>query len=349
MVLMSDFVLYPTFPDKEVDRVRNDRLTAILQQRDSPFQTAIRVMQAGLYGPVHPYGHVTIGTSEALRAVKRDDLVGFYKSVYSPSNAALVLAGDLTEAEAHKLASDAFGTWSGSAVAAVKPSTGAKTPDKVLVVDKPEGPQTAVLVGQVGVTRADPDYEKLNVMNQVLGGLFTSRLNLNLREQKGWTYGAFSFLNENRGPGPIVIGASVEVGHTGPSIGEMLKETRSMLAAPVSPEELTRARESISRSLPAMFETTSSTVGTIGSLYLYDQPPDYYESLPARLGALTAAEVFSATKAHLKPESLVVVAVGDRRTILPQIAALKLGPVGFRDLDGKPLGEREPKAAAPLP
>jgi len=340
--IMSDVVLNAAFPESEVDRIRNDRLTAMVQQRDSPFQTAVRVMTINLYGSDNPYGHVQLGTEEAVKAIQRNDLVSFYRSSYGPKNAALVLAGDLTEAEARKLAADTFGSWQGGAAEAPKPGAGTRSAERVLIVNKPDSPQTAVLVAQPGVTRSDPDFERLNVMNTVLGGLFASRINMNLREDKGWTYGAFSFLGEDRGVGPLVIGAGVVTPHTGASISEMLKEAHGMLKAAVTPDELTLAKESISRSLPALFETTSSTVGTVADLYLYDQPPDYYEGLPGRLSGMTGAEVLEATRKHLKPDQALVIAVGDRAKILPQIAELNLGPIGQRDPDGTP-------PAKPLP
>src|SRR5262245_13296774 len=337
LVIMSDVVLNPSFPGSEVDRIRDDRLTAMVEQRDSPFQTANRVLMMNLYGPDHPYGHVPLGSEEAVKAATREDLIGFYRAGYAPKNAALVVAGDLTEAEARKLATNAFGTWQGGGAEAPRPDAGTRAPERVLVVDRPGSQQTAVLVGQAGVARSDTDYERLNVMNTVLGGVFASRLNMNLREDKGWTYGVFSFLAENRGVAPLVIRGGVETSHTGPAIGEMIREAQGMLKTEVTEDELTLAKESISRSLPALFETTSRTVDTIETLYLYDQPPDYYEGLPARLSGMTAAEVLAATKRHLTPDEMLVIAVGDRAKIMPQIVALDLGPIGQRNADGTAL------------
>ena len=337
LAIMSDVVLHPAFPEAQITRVRNERLTALLQQKDSPFQTAVRVMRAGLYGVEHPYGHTELGTEVALQSMSRGDVEGFYGSSFTPANAALVLAGDLTEAEARSLATSAFGAWRGAGREAPRPPAGPAAPPRVVIVDTPGSPQTALLVGQMGLMRSDPDFEKINLMNTVLGGLFSSRLNMNLREEKGYTYGAFSFLGENRGVGPLVVGASVRTDVTGASISEMFKEARGMTEKPLSEEELTLAKESISRSLPALFETTSSTVGTIGSLYLLDQAPDYYQTLPAQLESISAQDVFEATKRDLKPDVMMVTAVGDRAKILPQIQALKLGPVMDMTADGKPV------------
>jgi zinc protease len=335
MKIMSDVVLAPTFPESEVDRVRNDRLTSIQQERDSPFRTAIRVLTGCLFGPGHPYGHVALGDEDALRSIGREELVGFYRRAFSPENAALVLAGDLTEREARQIAQLALGAWKGAAATPPRPGPGTPMRQRIGLVDTPGAPQTALLVGQMGVMRSDPDYERLNVMNQVLGGLFSSRINMNLREQHGYSYGAFSYLPENRGVGPLVVGSMVRTDATGASLREILEESRGMREHEVTPNELRLARESIARSLPAMFETTESTVGTIGSLWLYDLPPDYYEGLPARLEAMTAADVFAATRRHLAPDSMIVIAVGDRSAIAPQLAKLGLGAISLRDFDGR--------------
>jgi zinc protease len=213
----------------------------------------------------------------------------------------------------------------------------ASAAEKVLIVDKPNTPQTSVMVAQVGVARSNPDFERLNVMNQVLGGLFSSRVNMNLREQHGFSYGAFSSVYENTKEGPIQVGSAVRTDVTGPAVGEIMKEVKGMLAKEVSEEELRLAKESISRSLPAYFQTTQSTVATIGDLYLFDLPPDYYQELPKRIEAMSAADVFEATKTHLQPDKMKVIAVGDRKVIDKQLMALKLGPIGYRTPDGRPV------------
>ena len=332
--VMSDIVLDPTFPANEIERVRNDRRTAVLQEKDSPVQTALRVTTASLFGSTHPYGHVPLGTEQAIQTIKQDDLVKFYRSSFGPENAALVLAGDITEPEARKLAEKAFGAWKGAGTPIPPPPAGTRIPERVVIVDKPSAPQTMLLLAQQGVMRSDPDYEKLNVANQILGGLFSSRLNLNLREKHGFTYGAFSAVVERRGVAPIYAGASVRTDVTGRAVEESFKEVNGMLAREVSPDELKLAKESITRSLPALFETSESTVGTIGSLFLFDLPPDYYQSLPARIESMTAGEVFDATKRRLKPDDMLVVAVGDRKQVESQLAKLKLGSVAYRTAEG---------------
>jgi zinc protease len=333
--LFADVALAPAFPADEIERVRNDRVTALLQRRDSPSQTASRVLYPCLYGPRHPYGHIALGDEDALGRMGRTDLLEFYRAAFTPADAALVLAGDLSEAEARALAEKWFGAWRGPATEARRPAAGTPVGERVILVDKPGSPQTMLLVAQTAVPRSHPDFEALNVMNQILGGLFSSRINLNLRERHGYTYGAFSGLSESRGVGPLWVGASVRTDVTGPSLREIFAEVEAMLERPVSDEELRLAKDSITRSLPALFETTESTVSTIGSLFLNELPADYYAPLPERVEALSAREIHEATRRHLAPERMRIVAVGDRAAIEPQIAELGLGGIAYRDADGK--------------
>ena len=349
--ILSDITLRPSFPDQEVERIRNDRLTTLMQQRDQPWPTGIRVMNACLFGPTHPYGHTQIGTQASIEKTKRDDLLKFYQSTYSPKNAALILVGDLTESEAKKLATDAFGAWKGTATAAPVPPTGTTVNSRIVIVDKPGSVQTVVLAGQLGVKRSDPDYEKLDLMNTVLGGLFSSRINLNLREDKGYSYGAFSFVGQNRGVGNFLAGASVRGDVTGPSVTEVLKEVTKIRDGGVTADELRMAKESTTRSLPANFETTFSTAGTLAGIYMYDLPLDYYQTLPSRLASITTDDVAAVAKKHLTPERMVVVTVGDRSKIEPQLAKLNLGSMAYRDADGKEIsgttGSAAPGAGTP--
>jgi zinc protease len=336
IALAAEVVLEPSFPTTDVERVRNDRRTQLLQQKDSPFQTAFRVLFPAMYGEAHPYGHVPLGTDESLQAITRDDLVAFWRSSYGPQNAALVLAGDLTLAEA-KDRRRGLRNWRGTGTPV--PRTLTRPPERVVIVDKPGAPQTAVGVAQIGVARSDPDYDRINVMNQVLGGLFASRINMNLREKHGYTYGAFSFQQDNRGAGPFIVGAQVRSDVTGPAIAEMFKEVKGMMDAPITEKELGLAKESVSRSLPALFETTNSTVGTMGQLYLFELSPDYYAGLPARISNLSADEVQGVAKKFLKPEAMKVIAVGDRAQIEPQLKELDLGEITHRGADAKVIAD----------
>jgi zinc protease len=338
---MSDVVRNPSFPPGDIERVRQQRLVSLSQATDDPDAIADKVMRREIYGAGHPYGHSADGDEQSLRAINRDDLVKFHQQAFSPRNSALVLAGDLTVDAARKLAEDAFGGWTGSGangpgVDTARPGTPIPGPDRVLVVDRPGSAQTNLVLSQPGVARSDPDYEKLLVMNEVLGGGSASRVNINLRERHGYTYGAFSRLGRNRGISTFSLLSSVQTQFTGPSVSELLNEVRGIQNAPITPEELNRAKESIIRSLPATFVTGSDAASAIGRLDLYDLPPDYYQALPARLTNIDAAGVQEAAKAHLRPDEMKVVAVGDRAKIEPQLATLNLGPIAGRKPDASP-------------
>ncbi len=335
--ILSEVVLQPAFPEKELERVRSTRLTSILEEKASPFQAGVRVMSACLYGEQHPYGHTPLGNEDALKDISRDDALAFYKANFAPNNAALILVGDLSESEARDLATKSFGSWSGQAKVTTAPDAGRAITNRIVIVDKPGSPQTALLVSQIAVRRSDPEFDRLNLMNAVLGGNFAGRLNMNLREDKGYAYGCYSWLGEDRGVSNLGCWASVRTDATGASIGEMLSEYRGMTTRPPSDQELRLAKQSLTQTLPARFQTTEDLVHTFANLYMYDQPPDAYQSLPARINAMTAQDVVDAAKKHLSPDKMLVVAVGDRAKIEAQIGELKLGEVAYRAADGKPV------------
>jgi zinc protease len=337
--MMSDLAQNPTFPPAEVDRVRQQRLVALQQEADDGSTVADNVVWHDLFGDNHPYGHTVSGNTKAMNSITRDDLVTFHQQAFSPRSSALVLAGDLTLDQARKLAEDSFGGWTGSTTDIVKPGQPTPNKDRVLVVDKPGSAQTTLVLAQPGVTRSDPNYEKLLVMNEVLGGGFSSRVNLNLREKHGYSYGASSQLGRYRGVGPITVRSSVQTQFTGASVKEMLNEVTGMQNAPVSPDELNRAKESIIRSLPAGFITGTDLAATFGRVFIYDLPPDYYQGFPSRISQINAGDVQNVALQYLRPQDMKVVAVGDKASIVPQLAALSLGPVVFRKPDGTPVGD----------
>ena len=332
--LLADVALRPAFAPAEIERLRNERLTSLLQQRDDARSLATRVFNRVVYGPEHPYGYTEIGTEAALKALTREDLERFWKAGYVPGNAALVVSGDITPADLEALAKKHFGQWSGAASAVQLPPLPAATGRTVVIVDKPGAPQTALRIGHVGVPRSSPDYVPLEVMNTGLGGLFSSRINLNLRERHGYTYGSRSVFAYRRGPGPFFVGTSVRADATAPAVREIFREIEGMRAAPVTDEELHLARDSFARSLAGLFETTSQSVGSIGELHVYGLPLDYYGTLPARIDAVTAADVQRVARQYLVPEKMAVVAVGDRKLVAPGLVSLRLGPVELRNFDG---------------
>lgn len=339
--LAADVLLEPTFPDSEVERLRHDRLTQILQQRDNPNTLAAKCFSSTLYGWNHPYGYTELGTETSNKAITRGDLVGFWQNGYLPAAAALVVAGDLTEDELLTLVERHLGTWSGAGDAAAPPPVESRPTRQIVIVDKPASPQTVLRIGQIGVARANPDYVPLTVMNAALGGLFSSRINLNLREKHGYTYGASSTFVYRRGPGPFLIGTSVRTDATAEAVQEILFETERMRTSDVTPGELTVAKDSISRSLPGLFETTPQTASTIGQLFVHNLPTNYYRSLPSEIDTVSAGDLRRVAEKYLQPEQMIIVAVGDKSKIREPLERLEFGPVQCLDVDGNPMDSDE--------
>jgi len=337
--LLSDVVLNPKFEPAEIDRVRKRRDTDILQLHDDPVQLVLGVLFKTVYGPEHPYGYRELGTEESNRLISRDQMQKFWQQGYAPGNSALVLAGDLTPDEAHTLSEKYFGNWKGATSKHLPPPVDVKTSRAIYLVDKPDAPQTLEVVAGLGVPRSTADYVPIEVMNNALGGLFSSRINMNLREQHGYTYGGFSQFIYRRGPGLFVAGGAIRTDVTAPAVHELFNELERIRTSPVSPEELKLAKGSFSQSLAGLFETSERTAGTVGDLFTYDLPLNYYKQLPPKIDAITAADVQRVATQYIHPESAVVVGAGDRAKIEPELKKLSIGPVEMRDYEGNPVKE----------
>jgi zinc protease len=337
--ILADVVLDPTFPPEEVERERSSRLGELAQMRDSAPAVATRVARMVLFGAHHPYGQIDLGTESAIKAVKRDDLFAFWKQHYVPNNAALVVAGAITRDELKSLVEAKFGGWKHGEVTSLPAVAPQPTKARLVVVDKPGAPQTALNFTTMGAERKTADYPALQVMNAALGGLFTSRLNNNLREQKGYTYGVRSGFSYRRMPGPFSISGSFRTDVTGPSVSEIFKEVTAMAAKSMPPKELAGARNSQILSLPGQFETNRAIGSSLSNIFVYDLGLDYYSGLAKRFAAVKAKDAQAVVRKYLKPENMIVIAVGDKATIEPQIRKLnpKLGPIEYRDADGNVL------------
>jgi zinc protease len=325
--LLADSAEHPAFPAEDLERIRANRLTSLMQQQDSPIQLALRAGALNLFGAANPYGFDALGTAASLHAIKRDEIEAFYSRHYGPRSSLLELTGDLTPAEARKLAEESFGKWSSSAQPVTAPPAPAVPERRVLIVDKSGAPQTALLAFGVGLPRNSPDYPAVNVMNTMLGGLFSSRINQNLREDKGYTYGAFSFFWYYPGTGPFISGAQVRTDVTGPAAEQLFKELDGIHAKPLTDAELRLSKDSIIRSLPGNFESASDVNGQLADLWLFGLPLDYYTKLPAQIEGVTSADAQAAAAKYIHPENLLVIAVGDKAKIEKGLTDLKLGPV----------------------
>jgi zinc protease len=333
--VVADVVQHPAFPTAEVERQRAARIGALAQQRDNPEAVAAVTGASALYGAKHPYGYGQLGTEQAIRAATRDDLYQFWRRHYVPANAALIVSGDITLDELRGVAEARFGGWPRTLPTPMLPGEAEGTKARLVMVDKPGAPQTALRVTLLGTNRKTPDYPALQVMNAALGGLFSSRINLNLREDKGYSYGMFSGFRYDRTPGPFVIAGSVRTDVTGASVSEIFKEVRGIRSRPLPAAELAGARDSQVYSLPGQFETNSSIGASLAETYVFDLPPDYWRTLPDQFRRVTAAQVQAVANKYLAPERMKVIAVGDRAKVLPQLKSLGLGQAEMRDADGQ--------------
>jgi zinc protease len=333
--VLADVVQRPAFPIAEVERQRASRIGELAQQRDDPALVAAVAANGALYGKRHPYGYGQLGTEQSIRATTRDDLYQFWRRHYVPGNAALIVTGDIAEDELRSLATARFGGWARNDAALTSLDDPAPTHARMVVVDKPGAPQTALRVSLVAAARKTPDYPAMQVMNAALGGLFSSRINLDLREQKGYSYGVFSNFRYDRTPGPFTIAGSVRTDVTGPSVAAIFKQVRGMRDAPLPAQELAGARDSQVYSLPGQFETNSGIGASLAETYVFGLPADYWRSLPDQFRRVSAGQVQAVAKQYLDPGQMKVIAVGDQKAILPQFKALGLGEAELRDADGQ--------------
>ena len=338
--IMADVALRPTFPAEELERLRQQRLTALLQARDDPGTIAAQALPRVLYGPTHRYGSGTSGTAETISAITVADLRTRYTSLFRPSNSVLVVVGDIVPDRVLPLLEAQFGRWQAAAGAAGAPLPDVAQPVKreVSIVDKPAAPQTQIRIGWIGVARSTPDYFPIQVMNTILGGSFTSRLNMNLREKHGYAYGASSAFDMRATPGPFASAAGVQTDKTAEALKEFFNELNA-IRQPVPADELSRAKNYIALRYPTGFESTTDISRRLEDAVVYRLPDDYFTKYVANIEAVTAADVQRVATKYIQPDRLAVVVVGDRKVIEPGIRALNLGAIkalGIDDVFGPP-------------
>jgi predicted Zn-dependent peptidase len=329
LAIMADVALRPSFGQKDLDRLREERLAGLTQTRDNPAAIASVAFPLMVFGPSHRYGISMMGTGETLPSFETEDLRQFHAAQYRPDRAALVVVGDVTPASVLPALEKGFGAWKAAAPAAsARGATDAPAlkARQVFIVDKPGAPQSQIRIGAVGVARSTPDYHALQVLNTILGGSFTSRLNQNLRETHGYTYGASSGFDMRLAAGPFLAGAGVQTDKTAESITEFFNELNGILR-PVPAEELAKAKNYVALRFPNAFETTRGIAAQLTQLIVYGLPDDYFSTYVQKVQAVTAADLSRVAAKYIQPDKLAVVVVGDRQTIEPTIKALNLGPI----------------------
>ncbi len=333
--IMGDIVERPTFPNDELERLRQQRLTSILQGRDDPPTIAAVTFSRVLYGATHRYGTMQMGTAATIKSMTTADLKAFYGSAFRPDNAVLLAVGDVTAATLLPRLESAFGPWKNTGT----PHAPTKLPEatqhgarQIYLVDKPGAAQSQIRIGWIGVPRTTPDYFPIQVMNTILGGSFSSRLNMNLREQHGYTYGASSQFDYRMSAGPFVAAAGVQTDKTADALKEFFNELTG-IRKPVPADELARAKNYIALRYPGAFETTGDISRRLEDAIVYRLPDDYFAKYVQNIQAVTAADVQRVADKYIQPDRFAVVVVGDRQKIEGPIKALNLAPIKIVTVD----------------
>ena len=337
--LFADVAMNPAYPPADFERVQDERLVTLLQQRDQPQAIASKAFQPVFWG-THPYGHYSLGTEESVKATSRADLAAFHDRYWTPANAELVVVGDVTEADLRPLLEKTLGTWKVGEAPPPLPPAPAASPHQALILEKADAPQSYLLLGMPGLRRTSDAYVAGTVAFQVLGGGMASRLFRNLREEKGYTYGVYARGDARKLAGVSFVVGSVKADVTGPALKEIFSELRRLREEPVPAEELEEAKASLVLGLPADFATAGSTAGRIADLVVHGLPDDYWNRYAARVKQVTADDVKRFADAYLDPSKLTVVMVATPDTVKAQLQDLPLGPIEVR---------AAPSSAAPKP
>ncbi|MBA3892588.1 MAG: insulinase family protein [Gemmatimonadales bacterium] len=342
LAVYADVVLNPSFPRADFERLKRQRLAQIQQEKADPVGMALRVFPGLLYGPGHAYANpwTGSGTEESTGRISRGDLIEFHRTWFKPNNATLLVVGATTMAEIRPRLERAFAGWARGSVPVKNIGAVEQHPrSTVYLLDRPDAIQSLILVGNVAPPKANPDEPAIETMNQVLGGSFTSRVNMNLREDKHWSYGAFTFFRDAKGQRPFVTYAPVQTDKTKEALVELRNELRGILTdRPPTAEELAGAKSELTLTLPGIWETMAAISGTLADIVTFGLDDRYYDTYGDEIRSQTVASVQAAAKAVIHPENLVWVVVGDRSKIEVGIRKLNLGELRFIDVDGKPLG-----------
>lgn len=332
LAVVADVVMRPTFPESEVVRVRRERVDRVLQRSAEPAALAEDSFVEVLYGRDHAYGASLLGTRESLEALTRADVEAFHRARYAPGQATLVVVGDIARADLDALLARTFAGWRGRGVDPDPlPAAPVASRRAVYLVDRPGATQSEVRLGCVGASRDTPDFYPLAVMNTILGGSFTSRLNMKLREERGFTYGAGSTFDMRVAPGPFEAGAAVSTQVTDAAVADFVDEIRRLRDDGVSVDELARARNYLALRVPQRFESVDDVVRRLAELVAYGIPLDFYAGYVSGVDHVDARDVRRVAERYLPVERMTIVVAGDRSLVEEPLRALGLGPVTVLD------------------
>ena len=333
--LMADVVANPTFSSNELERLRKERLTRLLQARDDPAAIMEMAFPRIVFGDKHRYGTPAGGGTAEVKAMTVEDLRGFHQTYYRPENATLLVVGDVTSASVTPLLERTFGSWKGAGAAAPVakvPEASQLTKRQIYIIDKPGAAQSQIRIGWVGVPRSTPDYPTIQVLNTMLGGSFTSRLNTNLRETHGYSYGASSGFEERISPGSFSARAGVQTDKTADALKEFFNELTGILK-PIPGDELEKAKNYVALGFPAEFESTGDLAQKMEEQVVHTLPDEYFPSYIRSIVQVTGSGVEKAAGRYIQPDKFAVVIVGDRKVIESGIKALNLGPIEFMTVE----------------
>jgi zinc protease len=338
LALFADVILSPSFPPEELERLRKQRLARIQQEKVQPVGMALRVFPKLLYGEGHAYSNplTGTGTEETARRMTTNDLVKFHQTWFKPNHATLVVVGDTTLAEIQPKLEKLFQAWKPGDVPKKDIRTVAlQEKPTVYLLDRPGALQSVILAAHVSPPKANPQEIAIETMNEILGGTFTSRINMNLREDKHWSYGARSLIWDARGQRPFIVIAPVQTDKTSEAMQEILKELQGILGViPITNEEVTKAKAARSLTLPGQWETMQAVGESLGEIVRYGLPDDYFSTYAEKVKALGMDDMKAAASTVVHPDNLVWVVVGDREKTEPVVKKLNLGTVRLMDADG---------------
>lgn len=330
--IFAEVLTAPAFRMEDIERLKAERLADRMQIRADPRGLADESFARFIYAENSRYADPMGGSSATVTSISRDDVVSFYRKGYSPSSTTLILAGDVGIEEALRLAEATFGNWSAEKTPSPREADRIDNASRqVQIVTKADAAQSELRIGHRGVPRSHPDYFSIVVMNAVLGGLFSSRINLNLRETHGYTYGASSYFDWRRQAGPFVISTAVQSEVTGEAITETLREIDRMQVDGIGEDELTLATSYLEGVFPIRYETTAAIASALANLVTFRLPEDYYDTYRAKISAVNAQDVLEAAKAHVTPSELKVLVVGTPELIRGPLEGLGIGPVSVSE------------------
>jgi zinc protease len=335
--ILSDMLVNSTFPAPGLERLRGQRLVALTQAKSQPGAIASRVFPRILFGDAHPYGRIV--TEESIKSITRDDVVVFHKAYYQPGRALVTVVGDVSAAAVKPVIEKSLGAWTkgGDRPTFSYPAVPAPRATTIILVDKPDAAQSTFALGRPGPPRNTPDYFALQVMNTMLGGMFQSRLNANIREEKGYSYGVSSNFGYGKGPGAFRTGGDIVTEKSDAALMEFMKELRGILGArPVTDEELATAKDSLIQRLPATFASVNSINNALTNMWTQNLADDYYQQYAKSITAITKADVVRVAKQYIDLDHLAIVIVGDRAKIEGPLKATGIAPIALYDIEGNP-------------